>query len=258
MIGLAHSLSQLTDGDKEYLFCVWTDSQDWLRPYVSGNARILELGPRPVRRRKLSPRDALKRIPGARTARDEFAYPLGKRSVQLQRGDPGVEKAGADLVHFPLQAAFLTELPSIYHPHDLQHLHLPRNFTRRERVERAVRSRAFCEQASLVAVASTWTKNDILEQFRLPAEKIAVVPLAPILGAYDEPEPEYCDRLRATYGLPTETHAGARTDLAPQEPPEPPRCALSSAHQTRCRRPARVHRRYDRLSSRRSNGTSGD
>ncbi len=204
VIGLAHSLSQLTDGDEEYLFCVWTDNQEWLRPYVSGNARILELGPRPVRRQKLSPKDALKRIPGARTARNEFAYPLGKRSVQLQRGDPGVERAGADLVHFPFQAAFLTELPSIYHPHDLQHLHLPGNFTRRERIERAVRYRAFCEQASLVAVASTWTKNDILEQFRLPAEKIAVVPLAPILGAYDEPAPEYCDRLRAIYGLPTE------------------------------------------------------
>ena len=36
---------------------------------------------------------------------------------------------GVDVVHLPFQDGLLTELPTIYHPHDLQHEYLPKNFS---------------------------------------------------------------------------------------------------------------------------------
>jgi glycosyltransferase involved in cell wall biosynthesis len=209
VIGLADSLSRLADGDEEYLFGVWTDSREWIEPYISGNARLLELGPGPEAPRTRRLRSALKRVPGAqragregRRSYNDLVSLLGERTVRMRHGDRGVEQSGAELVHFPTQAAFLTDLPSIYHPHDLQHLHLPENFTRRERLNRTVTYRAFCKQASVVAVTSSWVKRDVVEHFGLPADKVAVIPLAPILGAYDEPAPDHADLLRRTHVLP--------------------------------------------------------
>ena len=41
IIGLASGLSKLTDGDEEYLFWVYADADEWIRPYLSGTCRIL-------------------------------------------------------------------------------------------------------------------------------------------------------------------------------------------------------------------------
>ena len=59
----------------------------------------------------------------------------------MRSSDGTIEEAGADVVHFPFQDAFTTEVPSLYQPHDLQHLHLPELFSpwirkRRERIYR--------------------------------------------------------------------------------------------------------------------------
>ena len=89
-------------------------------------------------------------------------------------------------MHFPTQKAFVTDVPSIYHPHDLQHLHLPEFFTPREHLVRETTYRAFCAQARMVAAASSWVKRDIVGHYVLPADKVQVVPLAPVLPAYPQ------------------------------------------------------------------------
>jgi hypothetical protein len=48
-----------------------------------------------------------------------------------------------------------TDVPTIYHPHDLQHVHLPEFFTGRERIVREFNYRTCCEQARMVGVASS-------------------------------------------------------------------------------------------------------
>ena len=58
------------------------------------------------------------------------APPSGPDHVMVSDGT--VEQADVDVVHFPYQMAFLTRIPSIYHPHDLQHLHLPELFPVRD------------------------------------------------------------------------------------------------------------------------------
>ena len=70
-----------------------------------------------------------------------------------------------------------------------QHLHLPEFFEPAAIRIRETTYRQLCEQASMVAVATDWVKRDIVRQYGLPDEKVEVIPLAPILGAYPAPGP---------------------------------------------------------------------
>lgn len=61
---------------------------------------------------------------------DEWLRPYIVVPLAPPKSDGLVENEGFDLVHFPTQNAFLTEVPSIYQPRDLQHLHLPQYCSR--------------------------------------------------------------------------------------------------------------------------------
>lgn len=116
--------------------------------------------------------------------------------------DGTIERAGTDVIHFVRQAAFLTEIPSIYHPWDLQYLHLPQFFTDRERRLRDLSYRTFCARAARVVAASTWAKNDFVQSFGLAADRIIVIPVAPTPGAYPSPSPEETAAVRSKFDLP--------------------------------------------------------
>jgi glycosyltransferase involved in cell wall biosynthesis len=190
VIGLAHGLSQLTDGDEEYLFLAREDEDAWLRPYLGGPCRMLYLPPRPAPRWRRLARAARTRVTSAApVTRDLWRKCPASlfRPGAPQPSDGAIEQAGVDVMHFTSQGAFLTDVPSIYHLHDLQHLHLPQFFSPRESRDREVAYRTFCRQARLMAVASSWTKSDVVHQYGLPDEKVQVVPLAPPLAAYPIP-----------------------------------------------------------------------
>jgi glycosyltransferase involved in cell wall biosynthesis len=198
-IGLVDALSELTDGDERYLVLAYPLSHEWIRPYVRGPCELVvgtAVRPPPAWKR------ALKRSPRLVAAGQRAAGPLARASVTLSRSDGAIERAGADLVHFLMQRAFFTAVPSLYHPHDLQHRHLPQFFAPRERVKREVMLRSFCAQARLVPVTSSWVKRDVIEQFGLPEEKVAVVPLTGALGAYPAPTEDDLAATRAKLGLP--------------------------------------------------------
>ena len=108
--GLAAGLAGLDDGPEEYLFWTLPGQDDWLRPHLTGPAKAVHAAPGPVLRRSLG---------SGETSFWETAHPT------VARSDGTVENLGADVVHFTWQSAFVTDVPSIYHPHDLQHLHLP-------------------------------------------------------------------------------------------------------------------------------------
>jgi glycosyltransferase involved in cell wall biosynthesis len=103
---------------------------------------------------------------------------IGAR-VALPQSDGTVERLGADIVHFPAQQAYLTNRPSIYHPHDLQHLHIPEFFDKPNLRWRESAYRVFCARAKYVSVESSWVKRDLMEKIGVPAEAIAVCPILP-------------------------------------------------------------------------------
>lgn len=127
---------------------------------------------------------------------------LGGRSVPVPRSDGALEQAGVALVHFTTQSGFLTSVPSLYQPWDLQHRHLPQFFTPRERLAREILYRTLCKQAVLVVAASVWGKHDLMRHYGLPASKIVVVPGAPVLTAYRTPSSADLAAIRHRFALP--------------------------------------------------------
>jgi glycosyltransferase involved in cell wall biosynthesis len=190
VIGVAAGLSKLEDGDEEFLFLIHPGEEHWIRPYVSGPCRLL-----PTSRGRLHRRArAIGRALAERVPR------IGPRFA-IRVSDGTVERAGADLVHFTFQDAFVTELPSIYQPHDLQHLHHPEFFSAWERERRERIYRTHCDRARMVVAMTSWGKRDLIERYGLSEEKVGVVPWGSVLWEYPNPSNEDLDRLRARLSI---------------------------------------------------------
>lgn len=206
LIGLASGLSKLTDGDEEYLFLVHADADGWIRPYIQGPCRILRGTTTAQARPPGWKQFLISTTPVVRDMWYEVWYEMnslvGREAVKVPRSDGTIEKANVDVIHFPKQDGFLTDVPSIYHPWDLQHIHLPQFFTSRQFRVREVTYRAFCEQATVVATASSWGKKDLIRHYGLSEEKVQVVPVAPVLDAYPIPTYEDLEMVRKKYSLP--------------------------------------------------------
>jgi len=200
IIGLAHGLSQLTDGDEEYLFLAYTDAHAWLTPYLDGPCRIVLGPPTPQ-----LPRWAklLKPVlPLIRSLWHQVSPILGRRSITLPRSDGTLERTGAILMHFTAPVAFLTNISSLYQVHDLQHRHLPQLFTPRERLARELQYRTFCDQAQTISVTTAWGRQDLIQQYGLSPGKVIVVPWAPALTAYPQPSETDLAATQHKFSLP--------------------------------------------------------
>ncbi|HSD22927.1 MAG TPA: glycosyltransferase family 1 protein [Solirubrobacterales bacterium] len=199
VIGVADALSGLEGGNEEYLFLTTPGKDNWLRPYMKGACRTMPLGAPPawtLRRYKL--RHLLSRgLPFLRGVR---IPPPAPRDVMVSEGT--IEQADVDVVHFLCQMAFLTEVPSLYHPHDLLHLHLPEELPARDVELRELWYRAFCGQASLVVAMTEWGRRDLIQSYGLQPERTAVVPWGVVTHAYPEPTAADLDRTRHDLGLP--------------------------------------------------------
>jgi glycosyltransferase involved in cell wall biosynthesis len=181
VIGLAHGLSQLSDGDEEYLFLGESEQLPWLEQYLDGRMRILVAqngGGRTGARRSLAS------VPGAKRLWHMVSPRIGTCTALPPKSDGVIEAAGIDVMHFTRQSAFRTAVPSIFHPHDLQHVHFPEYFNGRARLVRETYFRILCAQARVVAVASGWVKHDLIDQYSLEPRKVAVIRWAPPVDAY--------------------------------------------------------------------------
>jgi glycosyltransferase involved in cell wall biosynthesis len=199
IIGLASGLSALDDGDEEYLFLAYEGAEAWIRSYLGKSCRILT---------DTRPPDSLtvrliQRYPLLRAIWHRVLSPvIGARSVRIAQSNGTIERAGVDLMHFTLQTAFLTNIPSIYMPYDLQHVRLPELFTPRERLKRETLYRTFCAQAHTVIALSQWGKRDLITHYALPHEKVAVVPLGCMLGVYPTPQADDLTATKQKFSLP--------------------------------------------------------
>lgn len=191
VIGIAAGLSALCDGDEEYLFLAHAGEDEWIRPYLEGPCRILHTRrSRPQRRARAVTRALLERAPGA----------VGRFAVRPSDGT--IEREAIDVVHFPYQDAFLTDVPSLYQPHDLQHLHLPELFSAWERERREVIYRTHCAAASTVVMMTSWGRRDVIARYGLAPAKVAVVPGGSVLWEYPDPSPADLEALREKLSLP--------------------------------------------------------
>jgi glycosyltransferase involved in cell wall biosynthesis len=193
VIGVASGLSKLSGGSEQYLFLAHRGEEEWIQHYLGGPCRLLHTRRgRLNRRSRAVTRGLAQRVPS-----------VGLKA-SLVPSDGTVERAGVELMHFTFQDAFLTDLPSIYQPHDLQHLHLPELFSRWQRARRELVYRTHCERAAMVVAMTTWGKRDLMEHYGLPDEKVQVVPWGSVLWEYPEPSPADLEGLRDRLSLPDE------------------------------------------------------
>jgi glycosyltransferase involved in cell wall biosynthesis len=98
--------------------------------------------------------------------------------------------------------AFVTEVPSIYQPHDLLHLHYPEMLgARGTRIRDFVYS-GFCAQTTMVVMMTSWGRRDLIRRYRVPEEKVTVVPGASVLSEYPDANAEDLRSLRERLSLP--------------------------------------------------------
>jgi glycosyltransferase involved in cell wall biosynthesis len=200
--GLAHGLSQL-DGPDEYLFAVWPGHDGWLKPFASGPASLATVDFDPPYGRyglasKLTDAELfVRRLTGKPPRRDD-------QDSRVPSRDPWIEALEPSVVHMLRQRGFLASVPSIYHPHDLQHVHLPEFFTARQIAWRERVYGRLCRESTMVAVASEWTRRDVMDHYGLQEDAVRVVTLAPPMGAAPSPTAEDRLAIRARHGLPDE------------------------------------------------------
>jgi len=204
IIGLAGAFSRLEDGDEEYSFLVDPGHTAWIEPFVFGRSKLL-MSARP-------PASQTAAGTGPWTARRllKAAVPGPVRAALRSRrsGEPAVppsdgtiERVGIDVMHFPMQVGFETAVPTIFTPHDLQHLHLPEFFSAREIAAREERYRALCEKASLVMLMSSWARDDVVASYGIPKAKTIVVPGAADNVAARAPGPADAALVRERFGV---------------------------------------------------------
>jgi glycosyltransferase involved in cell wall biosynthesis len=194
VLALAKAFSNSENSDQEYTFIVREKMRDWLAPYIYGPCRVTAIPESSTSKMKTKLRWLAPLRFAWHTTRGKIAY--------VPASDGYVESEEFDVVHFPTQIAYLTNLPSIYQPHDLQHLHYPQFFSKVAFDLREREYRAFCNQASFVCVHAEWTKKDVIRQYGIPAEKVAVVPWGSVFDAYQEPSAEESAVAKKKFSLP--------------------------------------------------------
>lgn len=191
LIGIAAGLSKLDDGEERYLFLANPEEDAWIRPHLGGPCELLHPGGSRLKRRTRAAGHAvLERLPV-----------IGPRYA-VRSSDGTVEKAGVDVIHLPIQDGFTTDIPSIYQPHDLLHLHLPELFSRWEWRRREVIYRTLCARAETVIAMTSWGKRDLVERYELPPEKVSVVPWGSVLWEYPTPTEPDLEEIHARLSLP--------------------------------------------------------
>lgn len=199
VVGLANALSSLKDGDEEYLFLVNGQSHRWLLPYLQGPCSILKDQTSPPSRL----RNWIKAIPGIqRLAQLVKRPPHAHVPAVVPISDGTIEKAAIDVMHFLQPSAFLTSITNIYQIHDLQHRHLPQFFAEESVKDRDLTYKTCSDQADMVAVMTEWGRQDAIAAYNLPAEKVSVIPWAPVFEVAGEPSSSDLAKTKDKYKLP--------------------------------------------------------
>jgi glycosyltransferase involved in cell wall biosynthesis len=202
--GLVRALGRLDDGPEEYTIVGSSENTDWLTKFSGANQRVV-VGPRRER-----PLEGAKRRFGSLRKPAGLAWRRLRNVLPARLAEFGVvprsqgfyETLGGRVLHFPYQAFVRTALPTVFNPHDLQHRHFPGFFTKDEVSRREVVYRAGCRESAAVVVESRWIADDIIRQYRIPSQKVVVVPLAPSTDLCDAPDEDELRAVVARFDLP--------------------------------------------------------
>jgi glycosyltransferase involved in cell wall biosynthesis len=171
VMGLAQGFADVPLDDVSLTFLTYVGHNDWIRPYLRDSMHVVKT-PTPSQPGRMFHK-----------CRIWAVRPHGRSFGVLPSRDRTMDRLGPDIVHFPRQSGVHVDRPFIYHPHDLQHRHLPNFFTPRQIAWREVVYGSLCRRAAAIAVGTSWVKDDLVEQLRIHPGKVFVVPLAPVVAS---------------------------------------------------------------------------
>jgi len=208
---LIAALGRLDEFDDRYIVFGPQQDAEWIESALGRNQTIERLAYTP----NGAGRRALLRVLRLWRRIDDTAarWPLFRRAAHSYalapegspaRPDPRLsngyfESFGASVIHFPFQEFVVTSLPSVFNPHDLQHLHLPSFFSPATIVSRERTYSFACRHATRIAVASTWIADDLVAQYALNRKKIGVIPWGAATAASAKPSPAAITAAREKY-----------------------------------------------------------
>ena len=203
--GLVNSLGQL-DGPEQFVLCAQTPEQaEWIAKHRGPNEKIVVRSLRLTRRETVTfrwscPERSLATAQGNPSTVRPFARRVRWMTGRLIPQQPTVplsdgyfESLDCDVLHFPTQPFAVCALPTIYNPHDLQHLHYPQFWSSEELLRRETVYRAACNISSTVVVGSEWIKQDVIRQYRVHPDKVQIIPWAPPTTHYPQISREQID-----------------------------------------------------------------
>ncbi len=177
------------DGDEEYVFIGHWAEPDRLKPFLSERQTIVRAPqPEPPEPNRI---ENFKRLlgplrPFAGGVKRLLASPPPQVQTTVSTSDGFYENLNCDVVHFPYQDYVRCRVPTVYNPHDLQHLHYPEFFAPEEIQRREIVYPTACRAARTVVVASQFVKRDVIQRYGIEADKIQVIPWSPPEIATDE------------------------------------------------------------------------
>jgi glycosyltransferase involved in cell wall biosynthesis len=105
-----------------------------------------------------------------------------------------------DVLHVQFTAPPFAPCPVVVSIHDLSFEHLPETFRWRSRKQLRITVRRSAREAAQVIALSQVARNDIIESYQVPPEKVSVIPLA--APTHFQPvQNEEVQRVRQTYGI---------------------------------------------------------
>lgn len=167
--GLAEGFGQYIHSDIQL---VWLASdKSWLQEQISSGDEIYEAAPQHAY-------DTSNENQHFKDSRFQNHW-FRNREIdsRIPREPKIIKELNLDGIHFCSQDAFSTNLPSIYHPHDLQHIHMPENFSTEDIGWRSLAWPYFAGAAKYVVCGSIHVANDIKEFWNIPERNIRVLRL---------------------------------------------------------------------------------
>jgi len=123
------------------------------------------------------------------------------RPPEAPVSDGFYESLGCQVIHFPHQLFVRCRMPTVFSPHDLQHLHFPQFFSASMIDRREAIYRDGCKFAHTVIVASRWIRDDLITQYGVDPSKVQVISMGPPTHLYPEPSQKHMSIVKSKYSL---------------------------------------------------------
>lgn len=118
-----------------------------------------------------------KYLPESLFAKIKAAYFSTNNELKRNNLTTKIEKIDFDIAHLAIQDGVVTNLPFVYHPHDLQHLHFPEYFDEATIAHRENHWRTLATNSAKIICASQFVREDLKASWEIDDLKIEVLPM---------------------------------------------------------------------------------